>query len=85
MINKFSVELISILLNIRDYDLVLESLKRGMSENFNNKTKTKIRQIKIFSLKLKRETSDRLPSDFKQILTAWKTCEVMIEIVYKKC
>ncbi len=42
LINKFSVELISILLNIRDYDLVLESLKRGMSENFYNKTKTKM-------------------------------------------
>jgi hypothetical protein len=40
LINKFSVELILILLNIRDYDLVLESLKRGMSENFDNKTKT---------------------------------------------
>ncbi len=52
MINKFSVELISILLNIRDYDLVLESLKSGMSGNFDNKT---------------------------------KTCEVIIEIVYKKC
>jgi hypothetical protein len=35
LINKISVELILILLNIRDYDLVLESLKRGMSENFD--------------------------------------------------
>jgi hypothetical protein len=87
LINKFSVELILILLNIRDYDLVLESLKRGMSENFDNKTKTKtkLRQIKIFSLILKCEVCDHLPSDFKKIFTAWKAYEVVIEIVYKKC
>ncbi len=47
-------------------------------------TETKVRQITIFSLILKREVSDRLPSDFKKIFTTWKTCEVMIEIVYKK-
>ncbi len=46
LINKFSFKLISISLNIRDYDLVLESLNREMSENFDNKTKTKIRQMK---------------------------------------
>jgi len=34
---------------------------------------------------LKREVSDRLPSDFKKIFTAWKSCQVMIETLYKKC
>ncbi len=37
LINKFSIELIKTLLDIRDYNLVLESLKRGITENFDNK------------------------------------------------
>ncbi len=46
-------------------------------------TETKVRQIKIFSSILKREVSDRLPLDFKKNFTTWKTCEVIIEMVYK--
>ena len=64
---------------------VVRVLKRYYISCNKSKTKTKIkvRQIQIFSLILKREVSDRLPSDFKKIFTAWKTYEVIIEIVYK--
>ncbi len=37
------------------------------------------------SINLKRDVSDRLPSDFKKFFTAWKSRQVMIEMVYKKC
>jgi hypothetical protein len=40
--------------------------------------------IITFSI-LNREVSDRLPSDFKKIFTAWNSCQVMIEMLYKKC
>ncbi len=36
-------------------------------------------------LNLKREVTDRLPKDLKKIFTAWKSCQVMIEMLYKKC
>jgi hypothetical protein len=71
----FLSDIISLTISVR--------LRLSQTNSNFDKTKTKVRQI-IFLLILKRKVFDRLPSDFRKNFTTWKTCEVMIEIVYKK-
>ncbi len=48
-------------------------------------SKTKSDKLKFLALILKREVSDRLLQDFKNIFTKSKSCQVMNKTAYKKC
>jgi len=54
-----------------------------MIRHFNYRKWKSNKNYEKCKVKLKREASDRLPSHFKQIFTAWKSCQVMIEMLYK--